>query len=93
MSDASARHVIFDSKLEDDGTALIKDYFKLDSNGQLMGTPNVEVSGGNEHTQKRMVHAGVPAVRRAAPFTMLPKDKYDAWREVAVNFDASNLTR
>lgn len=28
---------------------------------------------------------------KSAPFSSLPKDKYDAWNEVVVNFDPSDL--
>ncbi|MBB3915534.1 hypothetical protein GGQ65_002824 [Rhizobium fabae] len=35
-----------------------------------------------------LAEAGV----RAAPFRMLPKDKYDAWSEVVVNFKADGPT-
>ena len=35
--------------------------------------------------------SAVRAVRKSAPFTNLPPDKYDAWSEVVVNFDPSEL--
>jgi hypothetical protein len=48
---------------------------------------------GSEHTRTTITKAALRAVLGAAPYTMLPKDKYDAWKEVILNFDTSQLNR
>jgi len=93
MRDAIANHFIVDTRQKDLGSVHMKIHVKLDRDGQIVGVPDVEVSGGSERTQKSIADAGVRAIRRSAPFTMLPKDKYDAWNEVIFNFDTSALTQ
>lgn len=63
----------------------------LDESGDIVGEPEVEASGGPESTRRALEGAAYRAVRRSAPFRNLPVDKYDAWSEVIVNFDPSNL--
>ena len=63
----------------------------LDDSGDIVGEPEVEASGGPESTRRALEGAAYRAVRRSAPFKNLPVDKYDAWSEVIVNFDPSNL--
>lgn len=93
VRDAIESHFIVDTRQKDLGSVHMKIHVKLDRDGQIVGVPDVEVSGGSERTQKSIADAGVRAIRRAAPFTMLPKDKYDAWKEVILNFDTSALTQ
>lgn len=64
---------------------------KLDENGEIIGDPEVEATGGNESTRRALAGGAYRAVKRSAPFTNLPKDKYDAWSEVVVNFDPSQM--
>ncbi|MCW0020745.1 cell envelope integrity protein TolA [Rhizobium sp. BT-226] len=93
MRDAIQRQFNIDTSLKDIGSVRMTIHVKLDRDGQIVGVPDVEASGGSESTRKSITNAGVRAVRRAAPFTMLPKDKYDAWKEVILNFDTSALTQ
>jgi membrane protein involved in colicin uptake len=93
MRDAIQRQFNIDARLEGIGSVRMTIHLKLDRDGQIVGVPDVEASGGSESTRKSITNAGVRAVRRAAPFTMLPKDKYDAWKEVILNFDTSALTQ
>ena len=82
-----------DNRLKDIGSVRLTIHIKLARDGQIVGNPDVQVTGGSENAQKSLADAGLRAVRRAAPFTMLPKDKYDVWKEVAFNFDTSALTQ
>ncbi|MFA1621642.1 hypothetical protein ACDY96_02120 [Rhizobium mongolense] len=66
-------------------------HMKLDENGEIIGDPEVEATGGNESTRRALAGGAYRAVKRSAPFTNLPKDKYDAWSEVIVNFDPSQM--
>ncbi len=55
-----------------------------------MGKPKVTMTGGPENAQKAVAASALRAVVRAAPFKKLPMDKYDVWKEVIINFDASD---
>jgi outer membrane biosynthesis protein TonB len=65
--------------------------FRLDQNGELVGEPEATATGGSPTAQQVLMSGAVRAVRKSAPFTNLPPDKYDAWSEVVVNFDPSEL--
>lgn len=65
--------------------------FRLDQNGALIGEPEATATGGSPQAQQVLMSGAVRAVRKSAPFTNLPPDKYDAWSEVVVNFDPSEL--
>ncbi|MBB3541523.1 MULTISPECIES: hypothetical protein [unclassified Rhizobium] len=70
----------------------IKVHMKLDPDGNIIGSPEVEAVGGtNEATRMALASGAKRAVMKSSPFTTLPKDKYDAWGEVIVNFDPSDL--
>ncbi len=70
---------------------IIKVTMKLDQNGEIIGQPEVEASGGSDSARRTLQSSALRAVRRSAPFKGLPPDKYDAWSEVVVNFDPSEL--
>lgn len=70
---------------------VIKVHFKLDESGQLVGEPEVTVTGGSSSSQDALSSSATRAVMMSAPFKNLPRDKYDAWSEVVVNFDPSDL--
>ncbi|SCB59369.1 hypothetical protein GA0061105_10755 [Rhizobium aethiopicum] len=82
-----------DNRLKDIGSVRLTIRIKLARDGQIVGNPDVQVTGGSERARKSLADSGLRAVRRAAPFTMLPKDKYDVWKEVVFNFDTSALTQ
>ncbi|WP_454851369.1 hypothetical protein [Rhizobium binxianense] len=70
----------------------IKVHMKLDPDGNLIGQPEVEATGGdNDATRRALAGGAYRAIMKSAPFSTLPKDKYDAWNEVVVNFDPSDL--
>ncbi|WP_416064614.1 cell envelope integrity protein TolA [Rhizobium sp. ZK1] len=93
LVNAIERQFIVDSRPKDIGSVRLMIHIKLAKDGQIVGNPDVQATGGSERAQKSLSDAGLRAVRRAAPFTMLPKDKYDVWKEVVFNFDASALTQ
>ncbi|WP_137133575.1 cell envelope integrity protein TolA [Rhizobium sp. FKY42] len=64
---------------------------KLDPSGAIVGRPEVTSSGGNESARRMLEGSAIRAVMRSSPFKNLPADKYDAWSEVVVNFDPSEL--
>lgn len=70
---------------------IIRVTMKLDQNGEIVGQPEVEASGGSESARRTLQGSALRAVRKSAPFKGLPPDKYDAWSEVVVNFDPSEL--
>ncbi len=70
----------------------IKVHMKLDQDGNIVGEPEVEATGGdNDSTRRALAGGAYRAIMKSAPFSSLPKDKYDAWNEVVVNFDPSDL--
>ncbi|TCL69815.1 hypothetical protein [Rhizobium sp. BK251] len=70
----------------------IRVHMKLDPEGNIIGDPEVEATGGeNESTRRALAGGAYRAIMKSAPFASLPKDKYDAWNEVVVNFDPSDL--
>jgi hypothetical protein len=70
----------------------IKVHMKLDQDGNLIGQPEVEATGGdNESTRRALAGGAYRAIMKSAPFSTLPKDKYDTWNEIVVNFDPSDL--
>lgn len=62
--------------------------FSLDRNGMVEGNPQVTESSGNqaadESARRAVLRCGQQGYR-------LPAEKYDAWRDVVVNFDPSQL--
>lgn len=64
---------------------------KLDESGAIVGRPEVTSTGGTESARRMLEGSAIRAVMRSSPFKNLPADKYDAWSEVVVNFDPSEL--
>lgn len=62
----------------------------LNKDGTISGKPKVSASGGDKGPRRAFRGSVLRAVKRCAPYS-LPKDKYDTWAEVVVNFDASDL--
>lgn len=64
--------------------------FKLDRNGELEGAPEIIDGGGSQGVERVAAEAARRAVARCAPYT-LPAEKYDAWADVIVHFDPSEM--
>lgn len=63
---------------------------RLTPDGEIDGSPEVSASGGDLGSQRAFAGSAKRAVQQCAPYS-LPKDKYDTWAEVVVNFDASDM--
>ncbi|WFR99956.1 hypothetical protein [Rhizobium tumorigenes] len=70
---------------------VIRVHFKLDESGQIVGEPEVTATGGSSSSQDALAGSAKRAVMMSSPFKNLPRDKYDAWSEVVINFDPSQL--
>ena len=77
--------------LPDVGKVHVRIRLKLDRSGQIVGHPGVEATGGPQQTRNAVASSALRAVLKSAPFGNLPRDKYDAWREVTLNFDLGGL--
>lgn len=64
---------------------------RLDPSGAIVGDPQVSATGGSDATRRTLAGSARRAVLMASPFQGLPRDKYDAWSEVVVNFDPSQM--
>jgi TonB family protein len=62
--------------------------FKLDSNGKLDGLPEVETSSGNRQFDESAVRAVQKCDRNGL---QVPDGKQEAWAEVIVHFDPSEM--
>jgi colicin import membrane protein len=62
----------------------------LDPTGAIEGAPQIVAGGGQDTLRRIASEAARRAVLRCAPYK-LPVDKYDAWSDVIVNFDPSNM--
>ena len=65
--------------------------FELNRDGSLSGEPSV-VNRGSAALFQVAAESATRAVRRCQPFR-LPAAKYDAWREVEVKFDPTEMFR
>lgn len=64
---------------------------QLDRNGDVVGEPEIEASGGSDAARRAMIGSAKRAIMKSKPFKNLPADKYDSWSEVVVNFDPSSM--
>ena len=62
--------------------------FKLDTNGKLEGSPEVETSSGNRQFDESAVRAVQKCDRNGL---RVPDGKQEIWAEVVVNFDPSEM--
>jgi outer membrane biosynthesis protein TonB len=64
--------------------------FKLDPSGELEGSPEIISGGGGAGIERAAAESARRAVLKCAPYN-LPAEKYDAWADVIVNFDPSEM--
>ncbi|TPW32701.1 hypothetical protein [Pararhizobium mangrovi] len=64
---------------------------RLDPSGAIVGQPQVDATGGPLQTRQTLASGARRAVQMASPFQGLPREKYDSWSEVVVNFDPSRM--
>jgi TonB family protein len=72
----------------DAGQLRVSVRFRLDPSGRVEGQPSITNSSGNrqadESARRAVLRCGMNGYN-------LPADKYDAWRDVVVNFDPSDM--
>jgi colicin import membrane protein len=71
---------------------IVQVQFQLQQDGSLIAMPRVMNRGSNALFQVA-AESAVRAVQRCAPFNFLPAAKYDAWKEVEINFDPRDMFR
>jgi colicin import membrane protein len=76
--------------IADAGSMKITVKMSLNQSGEIEGRPQVIAGGGGSGIERAAGEAARRAVLKCAPYN-LPLDKYDAWSEVVVNFDPSEL--
>jgi len=76
--------------MADGGDVLVTVKMRLDLAGNIIGEPDVTASGGSAGTRGTLSGSARRAVLRAQPY-QLPKEKYDSWADVIVNFDPSQM--
>ncbi len=64
--------------------------FRLDRSGAIEGSPQIISGGGGAGVERAAAEAARRAVSRCAPYN-LPAEKYEAWADVIVNFDPSEM--
>ena len=64
--------------------------FKLDRSGAVDGGAEVISGGGSSGVERAAAESARRAVLKCSPYN-LPADKYDAWADVIVNFDPSEM--
>lgn len=74
----------------DGGNLKVSVQFKLDSSGAIEGSPQIIAGGGSSGVERAAAEAARRAVVRCSPYT-LPAEKYDAWADVIVHFDPSEM--
>lgn len=68
----------------------VKVTMRLSPDGQIDGKPEVSATGGESRARRAFAGSAKRAVQKCAPYS-LPKNKYDTWAEVVVNFNASEM--
>lgn len=63
---------------------------RLTESGEIEGVPVVTSGGAESGVGRVAAESAKRAVQRCAPYN-LPRDKYDAWADVIVNFDPSEM--
>jgi len=64
--------------------------FRLDPSGAIEGRPEIISGGGSSGVERAAAESARRAVLQCAPYN-LPADKYDAWADVIVHFDPSDM--
>ena len=76
--------------MADGGDVRVIVKMRLDLTGNIVGQPDVTATGGSAATRGTLSASAKRAVLRAQPY-QLPKEKYDSWADVIVNFDPSQM--
>ena len=71
---------------------VVQVHFNLGQDGALTALPTIMNRGSNALFQTA-AESAVRAVQICAPFKFLPVAKYDAWKEIEINFDPREMFR
>jgi colicin import membrane protein len=63
---------------------------RLDPSGAVEGAPQIITGGGGEGIERAAAESARRAILQCAPYN-LPTEKYEAWADVVVNFDPSEM--
>ncbi|WP_378947447.1 hypothetical protein [Mesorhizobium sp. ANAO-SY3R2] len=74
----------------DGGSLKVSVQFKLTQTGEIEGRPEIISGGGSAGIERAAAESARRAVMQCAPYN-LPADKYEAWADVIVNFDPSEM--
>lgn len=79
----------------DAGSLKVTILMHLTLDGNLARPPQVMNSARdnnvNENAFRTAAESALRAVRKCVPYDMLPKDKYDLWQEMQINFDPQEM--
>ena len=64
--------------------------FKLDPSGAVQGAPQIIAGGSGSTVERAAAESARRAILQCAPYN-LPTEKYDAWADVIVHFDPSDM--
>lgn len=64
--------------------------FQLDKSGALQGNPEIVAGGGGGTVERAAAESARRAILQCAPYS-LPAEKYEAWADVIVHFDPSDM--
>jgi hypothetical protein len=92
IREAVTAHFNVPPDLLEGGKVLITVHMNLDKTGAIISSPAVAATGGTEAARKGLSAAALRAVVVASPFTMLPKDNYESWKEVVLHFESGDPT-
>lgn len=76
--------------MADGGDVRVRVTMRLDKSGAIEGRPQVSATGGSDSSRQVLSGSARRAVLRCSPYN-LPAEKYDAWADVIINFDPSQM--
>jgi colicin import membrane protein len=77
--------------VEGAGKVIVRVEMKLSPDGRLAGAPRVvsqTAEGVDDEVVEASARRALTAVNRGEPYSELPKDKYAAWKDIVVRFNA-----
>jgi len=72
--------------MKESGAVIPRIQFEMDIQGNVVGTPRV-TNGSSNPLFDVAVRSAINAIYGCAPYSQMPPEKYQTWRNIAVNFD------
>ena len=69
-------------------TPTIQMKIEFDPDGAIIGEPQVTALSGSEEEKQVLTKTALAALKHCSPFEGLPRQSYDLWRRVIMNFTA-----